>query len=94
MKIHEYQAKEILKEYNIPIQDGTVIENTSEAEKALDYVEKELGSNQFVVKAQIHAGGRGKGGGVKFSPTREKAIENKRSLDLLDSHFEPLLPFP
>tara|TARA_A100001011_G_C14213797_1_gene801099 strand:- start:59 stop:1237 length:1179 start_codon:yes stop_codon:yes gene_type:complete len=76
MKIHEYQAKKILKDYGIPIQDGVVIENTSEAEKALDFIEKEFNTKQFVVKAQIHAGGRGLGGGVKFSPDREKALEN------------------
>jgi len=76
MKIHEYQAKELLKQFNIPIQDGVVIDNIKDAEAALDRVESEFKSKQFVVKAQIHAGGRGLGGGVKFSPTRKAALEN------------------
>lgn len=76
MKIHEYQAKDILKKFNIPIQDGVVIEDTSQAEEALNQVASQFNTTQFVIKAQIHAGGRGLGGGVKFSPTREKAIEN------------------
>ena len=76
MKIHEYQAKELLKKVGIPIQDGVIIENESEIESALDTVSKEFNTSQFVIKAQIHAGGRGKGGGVKFSTNREKAIEN------------------
>lgn len=75
MKIHEYQAKSLLKKYQIPIQDGVTIENTSEAEQAVDQVSQDLDTNQFVVKAQIHAGGRGKGGGVKFTPSKEEAIE-------------------
>ena len=75
MKIHEYQAKKLLKKYQIPIQDGVTIENTSEAEKAVDQVSQDLDTNQFVVKAQIHAGGRGKGGGVKFTPSKDEAIE-------------------
>ncbi|MDA1354341.1 MAG: ADP-forming succinate--CoA ligase subunit beta [bacterium] len=80
MKIHEYQAKEILKKYGIPIQDGVVITELSELQAALDHVEKELNSKQFVVKAQIHAGGRGLGGGVKFSPDRAKAEENAKNI--------------
>jgi len=80
MKIHEYQAKEILKKFGIPIQDGYVIEDIADAEKALDWVEKELNVKQFVVKAQIQAGGCGLGGGVKFSPTREKALENIKAI--------------
>ncbi len=73
MKIHEYQAKELLKNYGIPVQDGVLIQTQEEAEAAILSVEKDLNASQFVVKAQIHAGGRGKGGGVKFCPTREDA---------------------
>ncbi len=80
MKIHEFQAKQLLKKYDIPIQDGVTIEDLAEAEAALDHVEKELGSDGFVIKAQIHAGGRGKGGGVKLSPTREAALENIKNM--------------
>ncbi|MDF7823305.1 ADP-forming succinate--CoA ligase subunit beta [Pontiellaceae bacterium B12227] len=76
MKIHEFQAKELLKGYGIPIQDGVTIEDPAQAEAAVDQVNKEFGAEQYVIKAQIHAGGRGKGGGVKFSTTRESALEN------------------
>lgn len=76
MKIHEYQAKDILKKYGIPIQDGYVLDDASQKEEILDKVAADFNASQFVVKAQIHAGGRGLGGGVKFSPTREKASEN------------------
>ena len=68
MNIHEYQAKEILKKYGITIQDGVVIDNIKDIDSALDEVSKTFNTEQFVIKAQIHAGGRGKGGGVKFSP--------------------------
>jgi succinyl-CoA synthetase beta subunit len=63
MKIHEYQAKELFKKYNIPIPDGGVAFNPDEAKK----VAENLGQFPVVVKAQIHAGGRGKGGGVKLA---------------------------
>ena len=80
MKIHEFQAKSILKMYDIPIQDGVVIESTEKGLEAVEFVEKEFKTMQFVIKAQIHAGGRGKGGGVKFSPTKEKALENIQNI--------------
>jgi len=80
MKIHEYQAKELLKGYGIPIQDGVTIEDLAQAEAALDQVHTGLGADQFVIKAQIHAGGRGKGGGVKFSPDRESALKNLENI--------------
>jgi len=63
MKIHEYQAKEILKKYNVPIPEGAVAFSVAEAEK----VAGNLLTDVAVVKAQIHAGGRGKGGGVKIA---------------------------
>ena len=66
MKIREYQAKEILKENGVPIQDGFVVENEADIESTIDKVAKEFNCSQFVVKAQIHAGGRGLGGGDKF----------------------------
>jgi len=80
MKIHEYQAKELLKGYGIPIQDGVTIEDIGQAEAAIDQVNKEFGAEQYVIKAQIHAGGRGKGGGVKFSTSRESALENIKNI--------------
>ena len=75
MKIHEFQAKELLKRYAIPIQDGITIDNLAQAEAALDQVQADFGAEQFVIKAQIHAGGRGKGGGVKFCSDRATALE-------------------
>jgi len=72
MKIHEYQGKAILKEFGVPVPRGIVARTPEEAEKAAI----ELGTDIVVVKAQIHAGGRGKGGGVKLaqSPAEAKQI--------------------
>ena len=69
MKIHEYQAKELFKKYNIPIPDGGVAFNPDEAKQ----VAENLGQFPVVVKAQIHAGGRGKGGGVKLAGSIDEA---------------------
>ena len=80
MKIHEYQAKDLFKKYGIPVQDGVVIEDLKDLDAALNKVEKDLGAHQYVIKAQVHAGGRGKGGGVKFCPTREKAVEHAKNI--------------
>ena len=80
MKIHEYQAKNILKKYNIPIQDGYTISNINEAEQTILKVQKDFNTNDFVVKAQIHAGGRGKGGGVKYSQNFDTAVENAKNI--------------
>lgn len=63
MNIHEYQAKEILKDFNVPVPEGKVAFSAKEAVECA----KNLGGNIWVVKAQIHAGGRGKGGGVKLA---------------------------
>ncbi len=65
MKIHEYQGKEILKRYGVPVPKGVPALSVGEAERAADALIAETGSETLVVKAQIHAGGRGKGGGVK-----------------------------
>ncbi len=75
MKIHEYQAKELLKTYGIPVQDGVTIDDLAQAAGAVDRVDGEMGGGPYIIKAQIHAGGRGKGGGVKLSPDRESALE-------------------
>ncbi|MFB3884277.1 MAG: ADP-forming succinate--CoA ligase subunit beta [Thermodesulfobacteriota bacterium] len=61
MKIHEYQAKQLMGAYNIPIPKGNVARTAEEAKE----VASKIGGNRFVVKAQVHAGGRGKGGGIK-----------------------------
>lgn len=71
MNLHEYQSKEILKRYGVAIQEGVVATSPEDAVKAAKEVNKETGSTWFVVKAQIHAGGRGKGGGVKIAKSYE-----------------------
>ncbi|MET0405995.1 MAG: ADP-forming succinate--CoA ligase subunit beta [Cystobacter sp.] len=72
MKIHEYQGKELFRKYGVPTPRGILANTPDEAEKAA----KELGTSVVVVKAQIHAGGRGKGGGVKLakSPAEAKQL--------------------
>lgn len=67
MNIHEYQAKDILKRYGVPIPEGRIVADASLAEKAAQEITDATGSKFWVVKAQIHAGGRGKGGGVKLA---------------------------
>jgi len=69
MKIHEYQGKELLKKFGVPVPRGIVARSIEEAQQAA----KELGTEVVVVKAQIHAGGRGKGGGVKLAKSPEEA---------------------
>lgn len=61
MNLHEYQAKELLKKFNVPIQEGIACSTPTEAEEAYRYINGQFGSKFAVVKAQIHAGGRGKG---------------------------------
>ncbi len=80
MKIHEYQGKDIFKSYGIPIQDGYVIENIEDVSATIEKVQQEFNTEAVVVKAQIHAGGRGKGGGVKYSPTTAHALENAQNM--------------
>tara|TARA_B100000676_G_scaffold53483_1_gene52659 strand:+ start:9176 stop:10351 length:1176 start_codon:yes stop_codon:yes gene_type:complete len=75
MKIHEYQAKSLLKKYDIPIQDGYVIDSIDNAQNTILKVKDNFKSKDVVVKAQIHAGGRGKGGGVKFCPNGNDALK-------------------
>ena len=69
MKIHEYQGKELLKKFGVPVPRGTVAHTVDEAHEAA----VELATPVVVVKAQIHAGGRGKGGGVKLAKSPEEA---------------------
>ncbi len=69
MKIHEYQAKEILRQYNVAVPKGKVAFSTDEV---VDIAKNEIGGDVWVVKAQIHAGGRGKGGGVKVAKSLQE----------------------
>jgi succinyl-CoA synthetase beta subunit len=75
MNIHEYQAKEILKGYGVRIQEGIVIDSVDNAISAAEELKAQTGTGWFVVKAQIHAGGRGKGGGVKLAKNLDEVKE-------------------
>ncbi|MCF6288779.1 MAG: ADP-forming succinate--CoA ligase subunit beta [Proteobacteria bacterium] len=76
MNFHEYQAKEIFASYGIPIPAGIVARSVAEAEAAA----QKLGGEAWVVKAQVHAGGRGKAGGVKFSTSIDAVKENTKNM--------------
>jgi succinyl-CoA synthetase beta subunit len=76
MKIHEYQGKELLKKYGVAVPRGLVARSPEEAYQAA----KELGTEVVVVKAQIHAGGRGKGGGVKLARSADEAKDLARQM--------------
>ena len=76
MNLHEYQGKQLLEKFNVSIQRGYVANNPNEAVECAKKLSNETGTEIFVVKAQIHAGGRGKGGGVKIA----KSIEEVRSI--------------
>ncbi len=80
MKIHEYQGKKIFADYGMPVQDGYVFEKIEDAESTIKKVQKDFNTEDVIVKAQIHAGGRGKGGGVKYSPNFDKALENAKNI--------------
>jgi len=79
MNLHEYQAKELLAAYDVPVAGGIMAETVDEAVEAAAKLQKETGTGIWVVKAQVHAGGRGKGGGVKVAKSldevREKAAQ-------------------
>ena len=81
MNLHEYQGKEILNNFGVRIQRGIVANNHNEAVNAAKQLNKETGTSWYVVKAQIHAGGRGKGGVVKLA---------KNCLHKTSSHFKRL----
>ena len=73
MNVHEFQGKSLLKAYNVDIQEGFVAETPEHAITVAKQLKEKFGSDFFVVKAQIHAGGRGKGGGVKLAKSVEEA---------------------
>ncbi|HEX5668798.1 MAG TPA: ATP-grasp domain-containing protein, partial [Chitinophagaceae bacterium] len=82
MNLHEYQAKELLKKFNVHVQEGYACSTVHEAEEAYRQVKNQYGSSFAVIKAQIHAGGRGKGtikengiNGVKVAKNTDDAIE-------------------
>src|SRR5262245_66359530 len=75
MKIHEYQGKQLLAKYGVTVPRGVVVRSADEARAAVE----QLGL-PVVVKAQIHAGGRGKGGGVKLARSADEAVESARNM--------------
>jgi len=79
MKIHEYQAKEILRKYGVPVPDGVLATTLEEADTAAKSL-FDKGNAAVVVKAQIHEGGRGKGGGVKYVKTLEDAAKQAKAI--------------
>ncbi|WP_432800114.1 ADP-forming succinate--CoA ligase subunit beta [Poriferisphaera sp. WC338] len=81
MNIHEYQSRELLQKFGIPVPPGILVQNPVASEKAFDELQKRHGSKVCVVKAQVHAGGRGKGGGVKLVKSGDEA--RKAANDIL-----------
>ncbi|NPA67354.1 MAG: ADP-forming succinate--CoA ligase subunit beta [Chlorobi bacterium] len=75
MNLHEYQGKELLKSFGVRIQEGIVAETPDEAVEAAKKLQEQTGTGWWVVKAQIHAGGRGKGGGVKLAKSLDEVKE-------------------
>ncbi len=82
MKIHEYQGKELFRKYGVPVPIGIAAQSVEEALAAIPRVQEQAKTDVVVVKAQIHAGGRGKGGGVKVAKTRADA-ERARAREIL-----------
>ena len=76
MNLHEYQAKNLLRKYKVAVPDGQVVWNPEEAVEAMN----ELGGERFVVKAQVHAGGRGKAGGVRLVNSKQEAVDAIKEL--------------
>jgi len=80
MNIHEYQGKEILRSFGVSIQEGIVASTPEQAVEAAKDLQAQTGTGWWVVKAQIHAGGRGKGGGVKLAKTLEEVKEKAEEI--------------
>ena len=78
MNLHEYQSKELLKKFNVPVQEGIAVETVMAAEEAYRQIKTQTGNNFAVVKAQIHAGGRGKG---KIVGTEQRGVAVGKSLE-------------
>jgi len=72
MNLHEYQSKIILKQYGVPVPEGGLANTPDEAYKAAEILKASIGADKWVIKAQIHAGGRGKGGGVKVAKSLDE----------------------
>src|SRR5690606_25698632 len=75
MNLHEYQGKQLLKQFGVNVQEGIVVETKEKLDEAYHQLREETKTDFVVVKAQIHAGGRGKGGGVKLAKDQEEYKE-------------------
>ncbi len=80
MNLHEYQGKQVLKSFGVTVQEGVVAENIEQAIKAYEEIKTKYNSPIAVIKAQIHAGGRGKGGGVKVAKNAEELKEKASAI--------------
>jgi succinyl-CoA synthetase beta subunit len=92
MKIHEYQGKQLLRKYNVPVPIGIAATTIEDALAAIPKVQEQAGTEVVVVKAQIHAGGRGKGGGVKVAKNRadaEAAVKQIFGMQLVTKQTGP-----
>ncbi|MGG5505875.1 MULTISPECIES: ADP-forming succinate--CoA ligase subunit beta [unclassified Myroides] len=92
MNLHEFQGKEILASYGVRVQRGLVANNADEAVEKAKQLTEETGTSWYVVKAQIHAGGRGKGGGVKLAKNLDEVKElagNIIGMDLITPQTPP-----
>jgi len=88
MNLHEYQAKELLKKYNVPVQEGFACGSVHEVEEAYRQIKTQFGSSFAVIKAQIHAGGRGKG---KIKETGVNGVKVAKSLEEISDYARKIL---
>ncbi len=80
MNLHEYQGKTILKQFGVAIPEGVVVESPDAALEAAKQIKNKTGTDSWAVKAQIHAGGRGKGGGVRIASSPEEAYSHAKNI--------------
>src|SRR6476661_5192965 len=88
MNLHEYQAKELLTKYNVPVQEGIAVDTVMAAEEAYRQIKSQTGNNFAVVKAQIHAGGRGKG---KIMGSEQRGVAVGKNLEEIDTIVKNIL---
>ncbi len=92
MNLHEYQAKDLIKKYGVPVQEGIVADTVEQAVTAAEKLTQQTGTKVWVVKAQIHAGGRGKGGGVKVATSMDKLKEKSKDIIGMLAHESSRIP--
>src|SRR6056297_931099 len=80
MNIHEYQAKQLLKKNGVPVPEGITIKDVNDAQKSAKEIAQKTNTDTWAVKAQIHAGGRGKGGGLKIAKSLEQVEEHAKRI--------------